>query len=78
MSIAAVLTILGFLFILLALRGQWVNPQDEKRYFIHTVTDVLVISLAFFQPFFALFCCKPDSRYRFIFNYLKTVQIERS
>jgi hypothetical protein len=29
-----------------------------------------VISFAFFQPFIALFRCKPTSPYRFIYNYL--------
>ncbi len=70
MSIAVVLTILGFLFILVALEGTWPKPQDEKKHFIHTVTGALVIGLAFFQPFIALFRCEPDSRYRFIFNYI--------
>jgi hypothetical protein len=70
MSIVVVLTVLGFLFVLVALEGAWVGIHEEKRHFIHSVTGALVIGLAFFQPFIALFRCDPDSRYRFIFNYL--------
>ena len=69
MSIAAVLTTIGFLFILVFTQGTWVD-QGLTRPFVHSITGVLVISLAFFQPFTALFRCEPDSRYRFIFNYI--------
>jgi len=70
MSIAVVLTVLGFLFILVALKGTWVGVHEEKKHFIHSVTGALVIGFAFFQPFIALFRCDPDSRYRYIFNVL--------
>ncbi|UJR36510.1 hypothetical protein I4U23_029231 [Adineta vaga] len=69
MSMAAVLTTIGFLFILVFLRGTWID-QGPTRPYAHSITGVLVISLAFFQPFIALFRCEPDSRYRFIFNYI--------
>jgi len=70
MSIAVVLTVLGFLFVLVALKGTWVGVHEEKKHFIHSVTGALVIGFAFFQPFIALFRCDPDSRYRYIFNVL--------
>jgi len=69
MSLAAILTILGFLFILVSLQGTWVDYGITRPY-AHSITGVLVISFAFFQPFIALFRCDPDSRYRFIFNYI--------
>ncbi|CAF4176970.1 unnamed protein product [Rotaria sp. Silwood2] len=69
MSTAAILTVLGFLFILVFLQGTWVD-QGPTRYYAHSITGVIVISFAFFQPFMALFRCEPDSRYRFIFNYI--------
>jgi len=70
MSIAAILTILGFLFILVGLKGTWVDRHDEPKHFTHSVTGALVISFAFFQPFLALYRCEPVSRYRFIFDYI--------
>lgn len=70
MSIVTVLTIIGFLFVLVALGGTWPPSTAETKHFIHTVTGAMVIGFAFFQPFIALFRCKPDSHYRFIYNYL--------
>jgi low affinity Fe/Cu permease len=55
---------------LVVLEGKWVSKDDGKRPYAHSITGILVISLAFFQPFIALFRCEPDSRYRFIFNYI--------
>ena len=70
LSIATILTVLGFLFILVADEGTWVGSGDEKKHFIHSITGAIVISFAFFQPFIALFRCKPTNPYRFIYNYL--------
>ncbi len=70
LSIATILTIVGFLFVLVASQGTWVKSTDEKTHFTHSITGAIVISFAFFQPFIALFRCKPDSSYRFIYNYL--------
>lgn len=70
MSLTAILTMLGFLFILVVMQGTWVDKSDGKRAYAHSITGVIVISLAFFQPFIALFRCEPDSRYRSIFNYV--------
>ncbi|CAF1601840.1 unnamed protein product [Rotaria magnacalcarata] len=67
MSVAAILTILGFFFVLAFLKGAWVAKGSTRQY-AHSVTGAIVISLAFFQPFIALFRCEPDSRFRFIFN----------
>lgn len=70
MTFAAVLTTLGFLFVLVAMGGTWATTDDGSGHYIHTIAGAMVISFAFFQPFIALFRCEPDSRYRFIFNYL--------
>lgn len=70
MSIVTILTIIAFLFILVALEGAWVGSDEEIKHYVHSITGAMVISFAFFQPFIALFRCKPDSRYRFIYNYV--------
>lgn len=70
LSTTTILTILGFLFILVACQGIWVAPTDEIKHYIHSITGVIVISFAFFQPFIALFRCKPNSKFRFIYNYI--------
>lgn len=69
MSIVAILTMLGFLFVLVFLGGTWVDKGPTRQY-AHSITGVIVISIAFFQPFIALFRCEPTSKYRFVFNYL--------
>ena len=69
MSITAILTILGFLFVLAFTGGTWVD-KGPTRVYAHSITGVLVISLAFFQPFVALFRCEPESPNRFMFNYI--------
>ncbi|CAF1234618.1 unnamed protein product [Adineta ricciae] len=60
MSIAAILTTLGFLFILVFLQGTWI-PNDTTRPYAHSITGIIVIGLAFFQPFIALFRCEPNT-----------------
>ncbi|CAF0735095.1 unnamed protein product [Adineta steineri] len=71
MSIATILTVLGFLFIFVFRQGLWID-LGLTRAFAHSITGVIMIGLAFFQPFIALFRCEPDSRYRFIFNFIHT------
>ncbi|CAF1373447.1 unnamed protein product, partial [Didymodactylos carnosus] len=70
MSCAAVLTVLGFLFILVHNKGTWVEYQPNSKEYAHSIVGVIVVGLAFFQPFLASFRCHTDSRYRFIFKYL--------
>jgi Eukaryotic cytochrome b561 len=67
MSVAAILTLLGFMFVLVYTGGKWVTDDKVRA---HAIIGVIVVGLAFLQPFMALFRCEPDSRYRFIFNYL--------
>ena len=68
MSTAALLTIVGFILILVYENGRWVE-QDLKREFAHSIVGIIVICFAIIQPIMALFRCKPDGRFRFIFNY---------
>ena len=68
MSTAAVLTIVGFILILVYENGRWVE-QDLKREFAHSIVGIIVVCFAVIQPIMALFRCKPDGRFRFIFNY---------
>ena len=57
---------LGFLCVFAYNDGKWIN-EDKQR--AHAITGIIVIGLAFLQPFIALFRCEPNSQYRFIFNY---------
>ena len=66
MSVAAVLTLLGFMFVFAYTNGKWVTGAKVR---VHAITGIIVIGLAFLQPFIALFRCEPNSQYRFIFNY---------
>ena len=72
MSSAALLTIIGFILILVYEKGQWVS-RSLKREFAHSIVGMIVISFAIIQPIMALFRCAPDARYRFIFNFVHGV-----
>ena len=70
MSLSVILTMIAFLFVLVALQGNWVSSDEDVKHYAHSITGAIVISFAFFQPFLALFRCDPGTRYRFIFDYL--------
>jgi hypothetical protein len=72
MSTVAVLTIIAFILILVYENGTWI-PQDEQMPFAHSIVGILVIIFAIIQPIMALFRCKPDAHYRFIFNYFHAI-----
>ena len=63
-----VFTIIAFILILIYTKGTWV-PQSERREFAHSIIGIIIISFAVIQPIMAIFRCKPDAEYRFIFNY---------
>ena len=69
MTTVAILTLIGFILILVYKRGQWVSKSD-KNGFAHSIIGIIVISFAIIQPFIALFRCNPEDKYRFIFNYV--------
>ncbi len=63
-----VLTLTAFGLILIYTKGTWVS-QTDQRIFAHSIVGIIVISFVVIQPIMALFRCKPDAEYRFIFNY---------
>ena len=69
MSLAAILTLVGFFVIVIFLQGTWIH-RGWTRSYAHSVTGALVIGLAYCQLFMALFRCESNSRYRWIFNTL--------
>ncbi|CAF1221499.1 unnamed protein product [Adineta steineri] len=69
MPCTALLTIIAFILILVYEKGKWIE-KDEQPEFAHSIVGILVICFVIIQPIMALFRCKPDAHYRFIFNYL--------
>ena len=69
MSLVTILTVVAFLFILVSLQGTWIEPGWTQS-FAHSILGAIVMGLAFFQPFIALFRCESHSPYRFVFKYL--------
>lgn len=75
MITVVLLTIIAFILILVYEDGKWIS-RDEQLQFAHSIIGILVICFAMIQPLMALFRCKPDGEYRFIFNYIhRTVGI---
>jgi len=72
MSTVVVLTIIAFILILVYESGNWI-PRDEQMPFAHSIIGILVIIFAIIQPIMAIFRCKPDAQYRFIFNYVHAI-----
>ena len=69
MSLAAILTLVGFFIIIVFRQGTWVT-RDWTRAYAHSIAGALVIGLVYCQLFMALFRCESSSRYRWIFNIL--------
>jgi hypothetical protein len=69
MTSVAILTIIAFILILVFENGKWVS-QTTQPDFAHSIVGIIVISFTVIQPIMALFRCKPDGEYRFIFNYV--------
>ncbi|CAF4492287.1 unnamed protein product [Rotaria sp. Silwood2] len=67
--LTTVLTLLGFFFILVQAKGDWVKA-DEGLVFVHSVIGGIVVCCALIQAWMALFRCHPDGSYRFIYNWL--------
>lgn len=63
------LTLIAFIIILSDQNWHWID-KDETLEFIHSLFGITAICLAFLQIFVALFRCKKDNCYRFIFNYM--------
>jgi hypothetical protein len=70
LSITPMLTLLGFLFILVYKQGSWVNPQISGIYrFLHSICGGIIVCCAIIQMWLALYRCHPNSRYRFMFEW---------
>ncbi|CAF1476820.1 unnamed protein product [Rotaria sordida] len=70
LSISTLLTLLGFFFILVKARGEWVNPElYGLRLFVHSILGGIIICCAMIQIWLALYRCNPHSRFRFIFDW---------
>lgn len=65
---AVTLTIIAFILILVYKNGTWTS-QSIRGAFAHSIIGIIIISFAIIQPIMALLRCKPDGKYRFIFNY---------
>lgn len=71
MCLATILSTLAFILILVSMQGTWIECGWTKS-FVHSILGAIVISLAFVQPFIALFRCEPTGAHRFIFNAIHT------
>ncbi|CAF1005279.1 unnamed protein product [Rotaria sp. Silwood1] len=70
LSISSLLILLGFLLILVRNHGQWVQPKlHEWDSFVHSILGGTIFSCSIVQLWLALYRCKPNSRFRFIFNW---------
>jgi len=68
MMSVAILTIIAFILILVYKQGTWISRLDQRE-FAHSIIGIIIISFTVIQPIMALFRCKPDAEYRFIYNY---------
>jgi hypothetical protein len=69
LCIAAIATLLGFFLILAQAEGQWTD-NDNGRLFAHSICGVIIVCCAQIQVWMALFRCHPESRFRFIYNWM--------
>jgi hypothetical protein len=68
LSLTALLTLLGFLCILVYAGGQWIDPQkSDIRHFVHSILGGIIVCCVIVQIWLALYRCSPNSRFRSIF-----------
>jgi hypothetical protein len=67
--IATLSTLLGFFLILAQAQGKWVDV-NAGGLFAHSILGVIIVCCALIQVWMALFRCQPNTRYRFIFNWM--------
>jgi hypothetical protein len=72
LSVAALATLLGFFIILAQTKGNWVGVNGG-RLFAHSICGIIVVCCALIQIWMALFRCHPDSRFRYIFNWMHRI-----
>jgi hypothetical protein len=66
----AIATLLGFLLVLAQAQGQWVNVSYGGQQFAHSILGGMIVCCAQIQVWMAVFRCHPDSRFRYIFNWM--------
>ena len=71
-SIASLGIILGFLLILVYAQGKWVTSLTP-RLFAHSIFGGIIVSCIFVQLWLAVYRCHPNSRFRFVFNWVHRV-----
>ncbi|CAF1032368.1 unnamed protein product [Adineta steineri] len=70
LSLSSLLTLVGFYFILVHLRGQWSNLNtSSKALLAHAICGSIIICCIIIQIWLALYRCHPHSHFRFIFNF---------
>jgi hypothetical protein len=70
LSLTPLLTLVGFLLILVRAGGQWVNPQtSDLRLFAHSILGGIIVCCVIIQIWLALYRCHPQSRFRFVFDW---------
>ena len=69
LCMAAVSTLLGFFLILAELQGQWVD-LNSGHLTAHSILGVIIVCCAQIQVWMSLFRCHPNTRHRYIFNWL--------
>ncbi|CAF1256178.1 unnamed protein product [Adineta ricciae] len=72
MTSVPILTLIAFILILVYENGRWIS-RNEKREFAHSIAGIIVVVFSVIQPFMALYRCKPDAHYRFIFNHIHRI-----
>ena len=69
-SLNPLFTLVGFLLVLVAAQGQWVDPfLSDIRLVLHSVCGAMVVCAVIVQIWLALYRCPPQSRFRAIFNW---------
>jgi hypothetical protein len=71
-SMASIGIILGFLLILVYARGEWVTSLNP-RLFAHSIFGGIIVSCVLLQLWLAVYRCHPNSRFRFIFNWIHRI-----
>jgi hypothetical protein len=70
LSLSSLLTLVGFLFILVYARGQWISlSTNNKQLFAHSVFGGILVCCVILQIWLALYRCHPNSRFRLIFSW---------
>ncbi|CAF1430615.1 unnamed protein product [Adineta steineri] len=74
LSVAALATLLGFFLILVQTKSTWVDVNTGgKLFYAHSIMGVLIVCFSMTQVWMALFRCHPESKFRFIYNWMHRI-----